>query len=67
MEKQEEGDSEHPKSDEDGMEEGNETDSKDVPVNDGKAESEKNVNNEGEDTTAQTTEAKNDLNNNDEI
>ena len=67
MEKQEEGDSEHPKSDEDGMEEGYETDSKDVPVNDGKAESEENVNNEGEDTTAQTTEAKNDLNNNDEI
>ena len=67
MEKQEEGDSEHPKSDEDGMEEGNETDSKDVPVNDGKAESEENVNTEGEDTTAQTTEAKNDLNNNDEI
>ena len=49
------------------MEEGNETDSKEVPVNDGKAESEENVNNEGEDTTAQTTEAKNDLNNNDEI
>ena len=67
MEKQEEGDSEHPKSDEDKMEEGNETDSKEVPVNDGKAVSEENVNNEGEDTTAQTTEAKNDLNNNDEI